>query len=540
MLNSVNHTGSNKRNMINAPAAPTTFASPNKPYQIIYRNTFLKNIVSQYVCNDLDLNVSFEYLNHHHQDLARLDTLNYNTQISVLILDDEQSGLYQESPYKDLITKMFISDAVGPINQSQIYQHLPKNLKSLEFTHTGREITYGENIKRLLIDYRSETPHGPYNSTTLPKGLKSLSVFGPSHPFTENVIPDSLTDLQIASDDLVLYNASKFPSTLTYVELNVMNTFPQRPVFNNQHFIKKLDISFADGVTLEPNDLPSTVESLSLGGNIGELRIKVLPQSITELELNDYAFQLKPNILPSHLKKLSLYVYDQPLLVGVLPQTLKELTLHLYDKPIGAKVLPSSLSLLRLPSFNQPLSPKVLPNITDLYLPTYCQPIEFGVFPDSVKTLLISHALPISDSCQFPSSLTRLEITNFDGSRGFLHLIPPQIKSLYIDFFVQGGEQKIEFDPQAQIPPHITSLLFGHNCFRIPQSFIPPTVKKLTLGSYETVIQPTVEGECFYPPHLELLSVTSDFKVGKIPDSLKIIHFNDCILQHIKREGDQQ
>ncbi|KAF2072071.1 hypothetical protein CYY_006613 [Polysphondylium violaceum] len=491
----------------------------------IYRNIFLHNVILQHKCNNLELEISVSYLNQYHRYLSKLDCENYNRNIFVPISSDEEADKYLESNYKHLITRLSIVDDIAVSKQQAVLSQLPDNLKSLEQAY-GFFGNYGSNLKKLEIDFRFTPIHKDFAQDTLPKNLTSLWINGYNGAIGKDVLPDSLTDLNIVcSNAQQLSNC--YSSTNNPLNIYLTITDPiQRPVFlNRKHHFKYLDLTI-ENVAFEVGDIPDTVQTLSLRG-LGELQANVIPASVTDLELSHYNFQFKSGDLPQGLLKLYASQYNQPLEPNVLPSGIIDLSLKSFNHPLVANTLPSSLLELRLHAFDQPLLPNILPNkLESLVLVDHSQTIQCDVLPNSLKQLFVKHTTPFTSSQCFPSSLSKLEIDVFDGTPGFMQLIPESVKTLYLDFVHRSPQhQNITFDGHVSLPQHITSLTLGWSVYTIPSSFLPQSLLRLSIENFETVIQPADETQqSIYPPNLQTLKVVTDYPYPlPLPESLKVL-----------------
>jgi len=512
-------------------------ANLNNLFFKIFRDVYLKQVISQLKCC-FEISVSLEYLKHNYKDLQRLDTLNYNIDIYVALTDEDNDYLALGEA-KDVITKLLVSDDLGPILRKQIMENLPKNLKSIQYSNNPQQtvVDFGSNIQELRIDYRQDNSYEEIKKNTFPNTVKTLDLNGYNTPFTVDSLPDSLTHLKLSLPHYDYYNKSQFPTNLP-ISLDIGRDLTERPVFNKQWNLRELSMTFVGHVVLLPNDIPSTVETLSLYGEVGELQENVIPSSVTDLTIHEYNFKLKPNVLPSKLKLLNFYEYDHPLEAGILPNGLRELHLIKYNQPIGVNAIPSSIRFIKMSTFNQDLLPGTFSNCVNLktlLIPQFVQTLESPCFPDSLTTLMINHLLDIPGADYFPASLIELQIDQFDGSKGSFDKIPERIKTLFIDFVDEEPEDNAKITDQAKLPQHITYLKLGYCVYIIPSTFIPVSVKKLSVGIYMTVINPPTPGESIYPPHLEFLTVPDGFARQKLPQSLKILHLNDAVLEYIDR-----
>ena len=157
--------------------------------------------------------------------------------------------------------------------------------------------------------------------------------------------------------------------------------------------------------------IPDTVEVLQFGDAFNQpLRAGQLPASLTRLVLGlRYNQPLEPGVLPASLQQLHLGgSYDQPLRSDMFPPQLRGLYLGAaYNQPITPGSIPASVTHLRLSErFDQPLQSGSIPHgvvhlsfVGDV---PYGQPLSAGVFPTSLRELVIGRQLQLPHHHHLP------------------------------------------------------------------------------------------------------------------------------------------
>ncbi|KAF2072072.1 hypothetical protein CYY_006614 [Polysphondylium violaceum] len=507
----------------------------------VFRNPFLKNIVSQYRCANASISVSLDYLRHNAAQLSRLDRDTFKIGILVALENenqvDEYLALSQQD--RDLITQISVSHKLPVAKEQQLISNLPCKIRAMKFNapNLGNFGSITQLDTLILID----DPRFPIDleQISFPPNLKTLYLCACNEAIKVDEIPQSLEHISIfyPNDNPSLFNMSRFPKNAVKpltISLTYLSDFLVWPVFSTEWNLKSISFGVALNSTdlLVPNMLPNTVETLSLLHFPGELQAGVIPQSVTSLKIDHYRYELQVGILPTKLKSLTAGAYNQPIREQVLPNTLTFLKMNNFNHPLHENLLPASLVTLSMRAYNQPLSFGNLPNLATCTLASLEREIGEGQFPNSITSLSIRHSLSITSSACFPTSLKHLEIFLFNATQGYLSLIPSHVESLTLNSYIIGTT--VSFD-DVHLPQHITKLKICAIAPPIPSTFLPQTLKKLIIPSshvkFEKPKTSNDSDDCIYPPTLEYLSVPSP-KTGTLPKSLRTLTDRKGTLQH--------
>ncbi|EFA74925.1 hypothetical protein PPL_11959 [Heterostelium album PN500] len=214
-----------------------------------------------------------------------------------------------------------------------------------------------------------------------------------------------------------------------------------------QLLLESQSVTTLNGCNTLKYGLPKTIKTLSLGYKFNELLVKgSLPSSLEEVILNSFDQAIQAGVLPEGLLEFSSD-YQFEFQPGVFPSSLKTLILSFYKKPFKVGVLPENLECL--------------------YYSGASTPLEDGVLPKSLKQLI---DVPMT-WLQTISSLPNLEILRFyeenqDILTINLDLLPSSLKVLEFKRYRLIGT----------MPTSITSLNLGKCEFQFEEIF-PETLQ---------------------------------------------------------------
>ncbi|GAM18553.1 hypothetical protein SAMD00019534_017280, partial [Acytostelium subglobosum LB1] len=144
-------------------------------------------------------------------------------------------------------------------------------------------------------------------------------------------LPTSITRLKLSSDGDAFIPSLSIPQST--IELECYG-FPFQMIMAALHpklhtFLLTLKFGNVECIELEPNQLPVSLTSLTIGCFKQPIVPGLLPDSLTSLSFGQFNQLILPNTLPSSLINLDLgWLYDKPIVPGMLPSSLRKLSIN--------------------------------------------------------------------------------------------------------------------------------------------------------------------------------------------------------------------
>jgi len=140
----------------------------------------------------------------------------------------------------------------------------------------------------------------------------------------------------------------------------------------------------------------------------------MFPESLEYLGLN--AYRINKGMLPSGLKELVHFRFSQPIEHGLFPNSLNTIKLSGNIQQFEPGCLPPNLKTMQL-WYDYEIQQDTFPqSLETLFLITYNQPLKPNVLPKGLKKLICRDFKNELHQHSLPLSLTHLDLTSFSGS----------------------------------------------------------------------------------------------------------------------------
>ncbi|KAF2078485.1 hypothetical protein CYY_000235 [Polysphondylium violaceum] len=519
-------------------------------FYVIWRNKYIRNLIRNLQFQGRVIYVDGQYLTDNHQFLSlfsETDKLNYN--ISIGFTDTNYN--YSNSQYKSTINdvELLLDYKNNTYDLNQFSDGFVNKLRLETDEKTTVLGTFPESLTSLNLDgsYRYQSsPAVQYLLSNLPRNLKTL-VLGRGYQHTgENVVlPESLSDLQYTSfcsnfKRFVVSPNKVFKNCLLRIESTKdFEWLHQNPWITSICFISgrlKLD---------SPNTIPSHVKSITIESGVMDQSFfpkmleslnctmisspKILSHfaHLKKLTLKNCKIKLEADTLPQSLEYFNVR-YDLPLEVGVLPQNLTTLLMRQFNHNLDMGVLPNTLTILHINKFNQPLIPNVLPNgLKELSMDNFNQPtLPTHSLPITLTNVNLNSFKGSFASCQPLDHLKKLKLYSIDPS---LSTILTNVKRLDLAIPTMNYPNGTCL-ANTSIESLFINCLFPSNI--VPSSLyansLPPTLKYLTLSNMDLQSKDLLPNGCIY-----LKSYCTDINPAFIPPSVHY-YFHKKMRSNIK------
>lgn len=225
--------------------------------------------------------------------------------------------------------------------------------------------------------------------------------------------------------------------------------------------------------------------------------------------------------------------FNHKLLQGTFPDSLGVLILNSYQKPLECGVIPPHLKTLILPKLNSNLDVNTLPyGLEKLELSNqFKHPIEKRMLPDTLKYLKIKGMYPHEiELSALPISLEEVSIQINRQKSIFKHLTKLRVLKIKGDLFrMDIGPNDLPPSLQVLYLPYLTEKTIYSKS--LPESLKVLKIKVSILG------MPEIRKSSF-PVGLRKLSFGSQFNTqiepGSLPPNLKILQFSKSFKQTVR------
>jgi len=403
----------------------------------IHKNMFPHTLTDLHLGRDSghdfpsDLPQSLKELRVYKPHLQQMRSLNHLNQLRVLFLDKLKCPL--DTPFPQSLESLTISSCKIYIGKGI----LPEGLKTFHFEYDYEHELYAgmfpNSITHLTLCGRIDANNEQLDAI-LPKSLTKLNITQFLSPIPPRFLPESVEEIRMHP----LFNSELMPgclpSKLKKLIFNYTSNFYIQPDLipasvTYLSLSESLDQAFADTNGL--NFLPPNLTHLKMGGgdhSVRGLGKDVLPKTLKYLWLPLIQFFVEPDTLPSSIETLFFNTSASVLVPNVIP--------------------PSVTKLVLLKGFHSEIQQYALPNsITNLSLRSrYGHPLPRNVLPESLNTLSISY-FDLSNT-YLPNSLTQLTLDLDDSQTLPQGLIPNSVKILIINGYkIRDSLKKENFPP---------------------------------------------------------------------------------------------
>eukprot|EP01132_Coremiostelium_polycephalum_P010828 gene10828-13271_t len=267
--------------------------------------------------------------------------------------------------------------------------------------------------------------------------------------------------------------------------------------------LHEISVVIYDEQDIKVLDYIKETRTISVMNIITRVPIKIpkgsIPDNVEELSLDLHNDQRKESMLfsglleegtiPSSVKFLGIYhAFFKHNVKGLIPDTVEEIRLSEWSfSPGETDILPRNIKKLTIKSTigdATPLGslPKSITDLTVYYPLTELNQIPPGVFPESLKYLLLSKISCPLEMGSLPSGLETLRISNPFSSQEIITkpgIIPESLKNL--ELLHPASDFNLDFIPKSSLTDLDLSSDYNIDLEEFPKGLLPSGLKTLDI-----------------------------------------------------------
>jgi len=493
----------------------------NTLFYSIWINKYIRKQIRNHVFRNKRIIVSLDYIDNNQQYLSLLsddDKITYNIDIC-LDIDRNNIQQYRNNKYKHIVNHLYCKEYM---DLDTLPHHGVHSLSlSIDDNFKGSNDAKLPDSIRILFIYCSRTNITRFTDIidrfiySLPCNLRILDLTK-EFAFTKQcILPATLEQFYyVGNSDSFSHIVVSSTKLIGNCTL-VVNSMKDIQWLNDggdKTWISKIQISVSINITR--GLLPNYIKYLSIQSNdVVFDNDALLLDSLESIRCyND--FIINRGMLPAGLKTLFHQNFNQPIEPGLLPDSLKTLVLERIVGRLKHGSLPSNLTRLEISNYNHVLQPGILPEtLQQLSIGEYCRRLNQHCLPTSLICLELPNFFG-SFSSVSPLKLGYLKVLDLHPSVSTLF---QNVNEVYIEF-----QSLDSFDNISLYNTCIESLYLlytndGGKELELPINFFPPSLRKLELHNLHIKSAGVINDGC--------VSIISDIDIDDsyIPTSVNKI-----------------